>query len=504
MNPFLSYALESGICLAFFYAAYYLFLKKETYFYLNRFYLVSSLLLSFIIPAFKVTSPFVTARPSGGVIPLPQTSPAPVRPIDFGEIIIAVYTVGAALFLARFVFHLVKLYFAKKGREGMIYDGMKVVFVDEEFSSFSFFNVVFLNSRDLSRADVQHILAHEMVHARQFHSLDILLIELVSVLQWFNPFVRPYKKSLQETHEYLADCGVIAQGFSAARYQLLIFEQHVGAKLFGVTNYFKQSQIKRRMTMMSRIKSRKAAKLKLLLVLPLAAFLVLAFADPRPAASGPAFQQKADPGQDEHMKNQQVLENAKKQLQLLKEKEAAIRETLKSTSEPEQQKELENSLKNLLMKQKEIEAFLQNPGGSPVLSPTVTPSVSELKAEYKALNEKELVLRQELEKTGSAEKKTDLKALLEKVGRKKAEIEAQLNGGGPKTYAQAVDEIEGLKNESVKLSQKEADIRAQLEKTQDPQKTAELKNLLEKVRMTQEKVKARVAELSKAKDDTKK
>ena len=258
--------------------------------------------------------------------------------------------------------------------------------------------------------------------------------------------------------------------------------------------------------MMSKIKSRKAAKLKLLLVLPLAVFLALAFADPRPAASGPAFRQKTDPGQDEQIKKQQVLEKAEKQLQLIKEKETAIREKLKSISEPEKQKELETSLKSLAMKQKEIEAFLQNPGASPILFPTMTPSVSKLKAEHKALVEKELILRQELEKADISEKIADLKARLEKAEQKKAEIEARLSaaGGGPKTYGQAVDEIEALKDEALKLSQKEADIRAQLETTRDPQKTAELKDLMKKVQLKQEQLKAKAAELNKVRDDTKK
>ena len=143
---------------------------------------------------------------------------------------------------------------------------MNVVFVENDLAPSSFFNIIFLNPSNISQSDFNRIIAHELVHIKQFHSIDIILLELITILQWFNPFVWPYKKSLQETHEFLADYGVIAQGFSTAKYQLLMFEQHVGVKLFEFANNFKQSQIKRRITMMSKIKSLKCLFSLLLVV----------------------------------------------------------------------------------------------------------------------------------------------------------------------------------------------------------------------------------------------
>jgi beta-lactamase regulating signal transducer with metallopeptidase domain len=267
MNPFLHYVLEAGVCLAFFYSVYWLFLKKETYFHLIRAYLVSSLLLSFIIPALNISSPFFIVRDAADGVRLPQIpSFAPDRSIDIAAILLVVYAAGVLLFLARLVLHLANLAGVVRRNGVRSCDGLKIVSIEKDFSPFSFLHFVFINSRNLTEVNLRHILAHEEVHIRQCHSLDILLVELVTIMQWFNPFVRPYKKALQETHEYLADFGVIAQGFSTAKYQLLMFEQHVGAKLFEFANNFKQSQIKRRITMMSKIKSRNVAKLKLLLV----------------------------------------------------------------------------------------------------------------------------------------------------------------------------------------------------------------------------------------------
>src|SRR5512136_490167 len=258
MSDFLRYSLQSAVCLVFFYGAYCLFLKKETYFFLNRMYLVSSMLLALVIPVIHIPSPLLTVPAGGsGTSPVYPLTVAP-RHIHGGEIAMAAYLAGVLLFLTRFLLHLAKLHRVVR-RNGIRWEyDMRVVSIDREFSPFSFLNVVFLNDRDIRADNLQRILAHERVHVQQYHSLDILLMELVIIFQWFNPFVWPYKKSLQETHEYLADEGVIAQGFSVTMYRLLVFEQHVGARLFELANNFKQSQIKRRLTMMSKIKSKNA------------------------------------------------------------------------------------------------------------------------------------------------------------------------------------------------------------------------------------------------------
>jgi hypothetical protein len=359
---------------------------------------------------------------------------------------------------------------------------MKIVSVDKEFSPFSFLNVVFINERKITEGNLQRILAHERVHIRQHHSLDILLMELVIVLQWFNPFVWPYKKSLQETHEYLADEGVIAQGFSVTMYQLLVFEQHVGTKLFEFANNFKQSQIKRRLTMMSKIKSRNAARLKLFLVLPLASFLVLAFADPRPVnrAGGPtglAPQEKADLGRDVQ---KEKIHQAKADLEMLKDKEAKLREKLDSAPTPEAKQEVEKQLEIVQHKLQELQTFLANAGSAP------DPSEPNLKAEYKMLEEKEVAIREKLKATTDAAVKAELEATLAKVLDKEAEIKAMGMGGAPEKL-----ELEKLKQEYMLLEQKKQDVRAQLEKTEDPQKKAELEDILKKIAQKQEMIKAK-------------
>jgi hypothetical protein len=497
MNDFLRYVLESGFCLAIFYAAYWLLLKKETYFFLNRVYLVSSLLVSFLIPALSISSPFRTVMVTHQTFLSAQNGMLRLsRPVGPAEILLAVYAAGILFFFSRFVFHLAGLRKVIRRAGVRNYHRLKIVSVDGEFSPFSFLNFVFINEKSSTESGLQRILAHEQVHIRQFHSLDVLLMELVIIIQWFNPFVWPYKKSLKETHEYLADDGVIAQGFSAALYKLLVVEQHVGAPLFEFANNFKQSQIKRRITMMSKIKSKNAAKLKLLLVVPLASFLVLAFAEPRPvstldSASLSAPQENAGQSQGEFEK-QQKFAQAKQELRKLKEMEMKIDQKLKTSLSPEQEKELRAKLEQVLKKRQEIETFIAEGGGSVELNP------ERLKAEYKGLEEEEAKVRKEIEKADDPEKKSELKGRLEKILEKQAQIEAMSEAARTKEHT-----IEELKKESEMLKVKEADVRAMLEKTQDTQKKAELEDTLKKIAQKQEFIKQKALALKAAEAEKK-
>ena len=497
MNDLLRYALESGICLAAFYAIYRIFLTNETYFFLNRFYLVSGLLLSFIIPGLKVTSPFFSARISPGPVSLTQMPAVPIQSFGWADLLLVVYFAGVLVFLVRFIFHLAKLRSVVRRCGWRDCGDCKIVSVDREFAPFSFLNIIFLNKGAVSPDDLERILAHERVHIQQGHSLDVLLMELVIILQWFNPFVWPYKKSLQETHEYLADYGVIAQGFSTARYKLLVFEQHVGAQLFEFANNFKQSQIKRRLTMMSKIKSRNTAKLKLLVVLPLASFLALAFAEPRPAKpvdkpTVPVLQETAGQGQEAEVKKEQVAQ-AEKDLKMLKEKEKILREKLEATEDKEAQKELKMKLEAILHKQQEIQTMLGYGGGAPPVPPL------ELKAQYKELEADAVKIREVLAKTDDPEKKAELNKKLEKVLEKQAQVKSMLAAGG----TNAEPTIEELKNEYKMLDRKAADVRAKLEKTEDAQQKAELENLLKKIATKQEMIKVQAEKIKAAQEQKK-
>ena len=141
----------------------------------------------------------------------------------------------------------------------------------------------------ISQADLKEnghdILLHEQAHIRNHHSWDLLLVEVCSWLQWFNPAIWLLKQELQNIHEYEADEEVLRQGIDARQYQMLLIKKAVGARLYSIANSFNHSSLKKRITMMIRKKSNPWARVKYLYVLPLATVAVTVFA--RPEVSQP-------------------------------------------------------------------------------------------------------------------------------------------------------------------------------------------------------------------------
>jgi len=462
MNSFIQYLIESAVCLALFYAGYWLFLRKDTFFVLNRIYLVLSALSSLIIPLLNVPSPF-------------RTEPAIVPgPIESAEIAVSfepssgqrdwfliVYGIVAGLLLIRFLGGLFRLLWTVKRNGLKSHQGMRIVHLDSVCSPFSFFNIVFINRSVLRERDFEQVLAHERLHVVQYHSIDNLILELVSILQWFNPFVWPYKKSLRETHEYLADNAVIAQGRSRASYQLLVLEQQVGGRLFEFTNNFKQSHIKRRITMMTKMESKNWARWKTMLIVPIALLLVLAFAAPRltkathsdgndilaadPLGSldaagivSPQEQEKSETQEEEEAqkRQQKEMEEAQKQkllkikeeVGLLKDKEKKIREKLEAADDDAEKAELKKYLEEVIKKQGVLkEKYVAIQGGEKDGDEDGEGWAVDAKKKYMAnqemiekLDKKIEVYKAKLEKVEDEGKRTELEHSLQELMTKQA------------------------------------------------------------------------------------
>ncbi|HDT13790.1 MAG TPA: hypothetical protein ENO03_05460 [Candidatus Aminicenantes bacterium] len=377
------YLLRSGAYLALFYAFFWLVLRRETFFALNRAYLLGAAVLSLALPFLRVPSPFFEKVIYASGIPArmdPASLPAPSRSLGGSELLLVVYAAGAGLLLLLFLARLGRLALLI-GRCGCVRQrGLRVVLCGYPGESFSFFHFVFLNRAKVSERDTERVLAHELAHVRQLHSLDIVLAELLTAFQWFNPFVWPYRRSLRETHEYLADRAVVAQGCSLAGYQLLIVEQHVGGKLLELASGFRASQIKRRIDMLSRQETKGLARWKPLLVLPLAVVLVLVFAESRtvvqegsaaiaaPASAAPlpqttseeelakAIKEKAI--QLEEMKKKNAETMAKLEAKLEEAPDAAVKEKILAAMKEQKVMALELSAKEGTLQMKKLEYAL--------------------------------------------------------------------------------------------------------------------------------------------------
>lgn len=351
MNSLFIYLIKSGAALMLLLGVYRLFLHKETHFMLNRVFLLLALIVSTILPwvpipkieASRAVSLFpvlsrwlLPAAPSlpdyeftSGIEPAQSTS------FDWSLLFLVLYLSVVAILLFRLVFHLLKIYRLAKHYGVQKASGYHLVWTKESFTPFSFLNLIFINKDHLVKKDFQKVIAHERVHIRQWHTFDLFLSELMIVLHWMNPFVWPYKRYLKETHEYLADAGVIAQGCDTAAYQMLIFEQTVGGRLFGFSNSFHQTQIKRRILMITRKKSKAQSMAKVLLATPVIAFLIGAYAltgvskvSALPASVAPSMPGVTDASasDDEKEKIKKLEEEKKKQAAIEKKKEQAFAE----------------------------------------------------------------------------------------------------------------------------------------------------------------------------------
>ncbi|MBE0639962.1 MAG: M56 family metallopeptidase [Bacteroidales bacterium] len=284
MNNLPLYLLQSGISLALLYVVYWLFLQKETFFAVNRAYLVLSVLFSllfpmpgfkFFIPAGEETTFYVLL--DAVTINASRIEQTFTHNRSALEHFVIIYLTGVAIFLVRFIFQILQLLWIVHKHGITKQDGLRIVFVDSNYSPFSFFNIIFVNRKEMNRENIREIIAHEQVHIRQNHSVDLILLELLTIVQWFNPVIWFYRTSVKSVHEYLADEGVLQSGYNPVSYQQALLGQTLGIQVNDLTNNFNHSLLTKRFIMMTKNKSNQLAKLKVLLVTPVAFLLVLAF-----------------------------------------------------------------------------------------------------------------------------------------------------------------------------------------------------------------------------------
>lgn len=276
----LPYLLKVNICWVVFYGCYWLLFRKHTFFKLNRAYLLFSLVISFVIPAVELqqtvtvvenTATVVTAT---GPVIVGEAAPS----INYtGYLLLACYCAGViALLIGLFkailhVFRIVQsgICIPMQGYHLVISQGRHV-----RSGSFSFLKWMIISNDDYEQ-NFEPIFTHEMVHIRQWHTLDILLIELLKVAFWFNPALWLYKRALQDTHEFLAD----EQAADRDYYATFLLTYAKSAIATSVTNqFFNSSLLKKRIHMIYRNRTAAWLRGKYLLLLPVLALAVVLMA----------------------------------------------------------------------------------------------------------------------------------------------------------------------------------------------------------------------------------
>ncbi|UXX80370.1 M56 family metallopeptidase [Reichenbachiella carrageenanivorans] len=288
MDKTIWYLMESSVMLACLYALYVLVLRKETFFMLNRFYLIGIVLFSLIFPFLSFDfNPAPVAK-----IPIQeiskartsyydafadwtyvQTSTAPIAPSPslFSEInwievalwmLIAVYLIGVVVCLSRTVLTMQWIYGLIRRHSQALFDNIKIVKLKNPMAPFSFLNYVFVHEEMIGTTEFDHILAHERTHVQQLHSLDLIFVQLLAAFFWFNPVIWRLIKSLKTTHEYIADNNILNEGYSLVQYQTLLLRQLISNNSYGLVHNFNLSFIKKRITMMKNKKSGGFGKVK--------------------------------------------------------------------------------------------------------------------------------------------------------------------------------------------------------------------------------------------------
>lgn len=290
METFIIYMAKASGLIALFIIAYYIFLKKETFFTSNRWFLIAGLLTAALLP-------FVTYTKTIWIDPVPQqaqvisiqdilnyqqqraalASPMPQETsINWFDVIAGVYMAGALFFLLRFILNFLSLRRVIKGQQAIKEDGFTLIDTPRIESPFSFFKYIVYNSTLLSPEELENIICHEKAHSRQYHSIDMLTGQLFCIAFWFNPFAWMYKKSMSQNLEFIADAEAMKKLSDKTSYQKTLLKITVQPSCTAITNHFYQSLIKKRIVMLNKEQSNRRNSWKYAIVLPaLTAFILL-------------------------------------------------------------------------------------------------------------------------------------------------------------------------------------------------------------------------------------
>lgn len=300
---FAMYLLKTNLILSVLFGAYWLLLRNERFFQLNRLILLSILVSTFLLPLLpqwqsSTPSSPVIAKVQGQIATVSPFAPVPViksntttsgnastqviganpppagstkvgLTISFSMIVLGLYLIVAAILFCSFLFQLLKLYAIQYERDHVKEEGYTQVQHDRDIPPFSFFKLLVINPSTFDHDKLQQVIAHEKVHIRQRHTLDILLSEIATMFCWFNPIIWLFKRYVKLNLEYIADEAVLDTGIDRKAYQYHLLFTSSKAMSYRLSNLFNSSPIKLRIKMMNTNNFSSLGILKYTLILPL-------------------------------------------------------------------------------------------------------------------------------------------------------------------------------------------------------------------------------------------
>lgn len=291
METIFAFLLKASAGIILFYAVYWFFLKKETFYSANRWFLITTLLFAVLLPLFPLhysviveqennANVFRTISDTFKHIPVISDSASTQNNFNWQQALLLIYLTGAVIFLLRLLTQTIILIHLMIKYRIKSLEGVRIVENEKYGLPFSFFNIIFINPKFHTQDDLPEILAQEKVHIRENHWFDLLFIELLTVIFWFNPFIWFFERAIKQNHEYLADKGVLAQGHGVGRYQAILLNQLMGMQIIGITNNLNFALNTNRLKMMTKKKTSAKRLLRFSITLPVLAILLYAFAQP--------------------------------------------------------------------------------------------------------------------------------------------------------------------------------------------------------------------------------
>ncbi len=284
MNPIIMYFLKANGLLLFFWLFYRFFLRKETFYTSIRWYFISAIILSLGIPFFKYTKTIIIEQEYVNYqtdllenIPfnanIQQIEPSFWEKIDWQNILIYVIALISFFFIIRSIFHITKLFLNIKHLKSLNKTNIKIT--TNQKNVYSFYRWIVVPENKISSADFEMILAHENIHLNQKHTFDLILIELVSCVFWFNPLIKKLQKDINTNLEFIVDEKMISS-FEPVLYQKSLLNEQNNFSLTYI-NAFNTNDLKKRIIQLNTQKSRNMKKLKFLVAAPVLASFFMSF-----------------------------------------------------------------------------------------------------------------------------------------------------------------------------------------------------------------------------------
>ncbi|TAM98044.1 MAG: hypothetical protein EPN39_09970, partial [Chitinophagaceae bacterium] len=282
MPALIIYLIKANIALILFYLAYRFGLRRLTFYMLNRFFLLFGIAFSALFPLLNLNAFFQHHQQLAGSVayyaPDWNTLQQYVQPqnqFTVWTLIAYVFWAGVIVMFIRFCMQMLSLFRIHLRTEAGFLQEEKIRFMHDRINPFSFFKNIYINPELHTENELEKILIHEKIHAKGWHTADVLAGEINNIFYWFNPGAWMMKTAIQENLEFITDRKILSSGMDAKSYQYSLIK--VSSILFAnpLTNHFNFSHLKTRIKMMNRKKSPGFHLLRYLLILPVLTFVVL-------------------------------------------------------------------------------------------------------------------------------------------------------------------------------------------------------------------------------------